>query len=309
MYGLKLVVISLFLFLLSMPVACSQEPQVPETEPAPKEQSLLPVEDGILIKMHTVDRVAEERRQLTISADGSIVYFEDRGLSRHPDEENPSIRTKKTGQLTEAEIDRLLEMVNACPFDAEGNCAAHTKIIMSPAKSILTVEYQGEKRTITANYQPLFHLFSMNVPELTDVPEPVRELYRELKNAIDNNTSTISEEALSETDEDLPVPSPPDTIEMAPPPTGFRESGLTRLTEQEEAELIAIASQDASVQAAIASSDYRTGLVWVGVFESGGHGLLPYEETLEKGIPLALDWTKKAAIYPGVTFQIGRAHV
>jgi hypothetical protein len=288
----------------------SQEPQPLETEPepalgqAPEIQSPVPVEDGILIKMHTVAPVAEKRRQLTISADGSIVYFEDRGLI-HPTEENPPIRTKKTGQLTEAEIDRLLKMVDACPFDAEGNCAAHTKIIMTDAKSILTVDYQGEKRTITANYQPLFHLFSKNVPELTDVPEPVRELYRELKNIIDNNTSKISEEAISETDEDLPVPSPPGTIEMAPPLAGFRESGLTRLTEQEEAKLIAIASRDDRVQAAIASGVYKTGLVWVGVLDSGGHGLLPYERTLEKGIPLALEWTKEAAIYPGVTFNFG----
>jgi hypothetical protein len=287
----------------------SQEPQPPGTEPtpapeqAPEIQSPVPVEDGILIKMHTVAPVAEKRQQLTISADGSIVYFEDSGLSRHPDEENPSIRTKKTGQLTEAEIDRLLKMVDACPFDADGNCAAHTKIIMTDAKSILTVDYQGETRTITANYQPLFHLFNDNVPELTDVPEPVRELYRQLKNVIDNNTSTISEEALSETDEDLPVPSPPDTIEMAPPLAGFRESGLTRLTEQEEAKLIAIASQDDSVRDAIASSDYKTSLVWVGVLDSGKYRLFRYEETLEKGIPLALEWPEEAVIYPGVNFN------
>jgi hypothetical protein len=47
----RIIAILLVLSLSPVLIACSQEPQVPETEPAPKEQSLLQVEEGILIKM------------------------------------------------------------------------------------------------------------------------------------------------------------------------------------------------------------------------------------------------------------------
>jgi len=164
----------------------------PEKVPPPTPSST----ESQVIEMYTKTTMAGVGRHLTISADGSIVYFDDRGL-RHPTEENPPIRITRAGQLTKAELNTLLEMVDACPFDAEGNCDARTEIIDTDAVSILTIYYQGATRTITANYQPLFHLFHPEVSELTDVPEPVRKLYRQLKSVIDNNTSQISEEAIS----------------------------------------------------------------------------------------------------------------
>lgn len=180
----------LALGLISSAIGCQPEPGL-----APNVKAPVPVEDGILIEMHTRTTMAGVGRHLTIAADGSIVYFDDRGL-RHPTEENPPIRITRTGQLTKTELNTLLEMVDACPFDAEGNCDARTEIIDTDAVSILTIYYQGVTRTITANYQPLFHLFHPEVSELTDVPESVRKLYRQLKSIIDDNTSQISEEAI-----------------------------------------------------------------------------------------------------------------
>ncbi len=184
-------VVLLALGLIAPAIGCRSEPEL-----TPNVKTPVPVEDGILMEMHTRTTLAGVGRHLTISADGSIVYLDDRGL-RHPTEENPPIRITRAGQLTKAGLSGLLEMVDACPFDAEGNCDARTEVIDTDAISVLTVYYQGVTRTITANYQPLFHLFHPEVSELTDVPEPVRKLYRQLKSIIDNNTSQISEEAIS----------------------------------------------------------------------------------------------------------------
>ena len=154
------------------------------------------MDSGIVIEMHTRTTMAGMERYLTISVDGSIVYCEDSGL-RLPTRENPPIRTTRTGQVTKDELDSLLDAVNACPFDGEGNCDARTEIIDTDAVSVSTIYFQGVTRTITANYQPLFHLFHPEVPDLADVPGPVREFYEQLRGIIDNNTSQISEEAIS----------------------------------------------------------------------------------------------------------------
>jgi predicted secreted protein len=158
-----------------------------------------PVTEGILIEMYTRTTMAGVARHLTILADGEILYIEETGL-RMPTKEYPTIRTTRSGLLTEAELASLLEMVDACPFDAEGNCDARTEIIDTDATNELTIYYQGKTRVITADYQPLFHPFLPKSPELMDVPESVRELYRQLKGIIDNNTSQVSEEAISKTE-------------------------------------------------------------------------------------------------------------
>ena len=150
---------------------------------------------GAFIEMHTKTTMAGVARHLTISDDGSIVYIEEKGL-RMPTQKNPPTRTTRTGQLEEAELDRLLEMVDACSFDAEGECNARTEIIDTDAVSVLTVYYQGKTRTLTSNYQPLFHLFHTEIPELSDVPEPVMKLYRELRYIIDNKTVQVSREKI-----------------------------------------------------------------------------------------------------------------
>ncbi len=186
-----LIVFLLMLCSTASVIGCRTQPEL-----VTKGEKPVPMDSGIVIEMHTRTTMAGVERHLTIASDGSIVYYEDSGL-RHPTRENPSIRTTRTGQLTKAELDSLLEAVNACPFDSEGNCGARTEVIDTDAVSVLTIYFRGATRTITANYQPLFHLFHTEVPELADVPEPVRKFYGQLRDIIDNNTSQISEEAIS----------------------------------------------------------------------------------------------------------------
>jgi hypothetical protein len=151
----------------------------------------LPTEDAI-IEMSNVGTMSGTVKHLTISANGSIVYVE---------EEGPRIvlpgsyrsRTTKTGQLTEAELNSLLEMVNECPFDSEGIFQADTETMDTDVRSILYVHNQGTTREIRADYDPLYP----EVTELPDVPEPVRLLYYQLWNIVENNTSQVAEEKIT----------------------------------------------------------------------------------------------------------------
>ncbi|MFC1968817.1 hypothetical protein ACFLVX_05495 [Chloroflexota bacterium] len=177
----KLMIAVTAVLLLTLPTACANSTQTP-----------VPVTKGTLIEMHTETTMAGVARHLTVSADGSIVYIEEKGL-RMPTEGNPPTRNTRTGQLTQAELNNLIKVVNACPFDAENKCNAHTEIIDTDAISVLTVYYGGKTRTITADYQPLFHLFHQ-IPELSDVPEPARKLYHELRYIVDNKTTQVPRE-------------------------------------------------------------------------------------------------------------------
>jgi len=196
---LKLIIGLLMLALLSMPIACAQPTQVPEAEPEPTQTPepvlaqipALPTEDAI-IEMSTVGTMSGMVKHLTISANGSIIYIE---------EEGPRIvlpgswrsRITKTGQLTEAELNGLLEMVDACPFDSEGKCQANTKTTDTDVDSRLYIHYQGTTRIIVSDYQPLYP----KVTELMDVPEPVRTLYHELWYIVENRTSQVASEKIT----------------------------------------------------------------------------------------------------------------
>lgn len=156
-----------------------------------------PVTEGTLIEMHTRTTLSGMASHLTISADGEVIYIEETGL-RRPTEENPPIRTTRTGRLTEAELSSLLETVAACPFDAGGKYDAFTQIIDTDAATELSIYYQGKTRVITADYHPLYHPFGPESPELMDVPESILKLYRELRDIIDNRKVQTAEEAMKD---------------------------------------------------------------------------------------------------------------
>jgi len=160
-------------------------------EPTLAQPPSLPSENAI-IEMSNVGTMSGTVKHLIISANGSIVYIE---------EEGPRIvlpgsyrsRTTKTGQLTEAELNSLLEMVNACPFDSEGKCQADTETMDTDVRSILQVRTQGSAREITADYDPLYP----EVIKLPDVPEPVRLLYYQFWNIVENKTSQVAHEKIT----------------------------------------------------------------------------------------------------------------
>jgi len=174
----RIVILAITLILILLMSGCGADKSQMPTLPA----------EGPIIEMQTKTMLAGVARHLTISADGSIVYIEERGL-RHLKPGDEPIRITKTGQLQEDELKRLLELVDACPFDAEGNCNARTELIKTDATSELSIHCQGKTRAIVADYQPLFHLFFPDTPELSDVPESVRKLYQELRHIIDNRTT------------------------------------------------------------------------------------------------------------------------
>ncbi len=196
---LKLIIGLLMLALLSMPIACAQPTQVPEAEPEPTQTPepwlaqipALPAEDAI-IEMSTVGTMSGMVKCLTISENGLIVYIEEEG-PRIVLPGSSRSRTTKTGQLQDDELDRLLEMIDACPFDTDGKCQANTKTMDTDVDSRLYIHYQGTTRIIVSDYQPLYP----EVTELMDVPEPVRTLYHELWYIVENRTSQVSREEIT----------------------------------------------------------------------------------------------------------------
>jgi len=182
----KLITGLLVLFLLSMPVACAKEtapvPPSPTPEPVLAQIPALPTEDAI-IEMSTVGTMSGMVKHLIISENGSIVYIEEEG-PRIVLPGSYRIRTTKTGQLTEAELNSLLE---------EGKCQANTETVDTDVRSTLYVHNQGSAREITSDYDPLYP----EVTELPDVPEPVRALYYELWDIVENNTSQVAHEKMT----------------------------------------------------------------------------------------------------------------
>jgi len=183
-------------FVLLLPVACAKEtapvsPPPPAQKPAFVQIPALPAEDTI-IAMSTVGTMSGMVKYLTISVNGSIIYIEEEG-PRIVLPGSSRSRITKTGQLTEAELNGLLDMVDACPFDSEGKCQANTETMDTDVLSTLYVHYQGTTRTIISDYQPLYP----KVTELTDVPEPVRTLYHELWYIVENRTSQVAREKIT----------------------------------------------------------------------------------------------------------------
>jgi len=156
-------------------------------------QTPVPTTNNVLLTLDTRTTMAGVNVHLEIWPDGAIEYVYESGLMV-PTTNNPATKITRNGHLTKDDLNNLLKMVDSCPFDDKGICNADTKIISTDADSVLNVYYSGLTRSITANYQPLFHLFQP--PELTDVPEPIRNLFRQLKYLIDNNTTQTAMETI-----------------------------------------------------------------------------------------------------------------
>lgn len=186
MIGLTLIIC------LLVPASCAKAPPAPAPKPQ-LPQSEIPISpaENPIIEMHTKTTMAGVARHLTISTDGSIVYIMEEGPRiMLPGSER--IRTTRTGQLQEDELDRLLGLFDEVPFDAEGKCNARTETIDTDALSELSVHYQRTTRTIVANYQPLFH----DVTVLSDIPESVRKLYQEFRYIVENRTTQVAREKI-----------------------------------------------------------------------------------------------------------------
>lgn len=142
-----------------------------------------------VIELRAIGTMSGSHRYLTISLNGSVTYIKEEG-NRIIIPPAFGTRTTNTGQLTETELNSLLEIINACQFDAGGNIAAGTRT--RDAGVLTTIYLFSRTKTITSNIQPLYP----EVTKLPDVPGPVKTLFYQLWYIAENRTTEVTQEKI-----------------------------------------------------------------------------------------------------------------
>lgn len=135
---------------------------------------------------------------LSIYGDGSIVYIEEKGL-RMPSPENPPTRTWKTGKLQPEELNGLLEFIEDSGFD---KLDEYYKFIGKPVEGggftmgdmdyAVSINHGGlHKTTRTLGYLTPDH--GLTYP---DMPYPLNEIHKRLKQIANNQTQVVASETI-----------------------------------------------------------------------------------------------------------------
>ena len=144
-------------------------------------------------------------------------------------------------------------------------------------------------------------------PSVPETPEAIPANSEDISGE-EQGTNAPTEEISTDTDNTSGMEQGIKEPTEAAPANSDNISGMERiraLTDQEKADLIAIASQHPSVSDFINSGyEYGIGFQWIGLLPSGGYGVLPYD-TVEKGVPTSLEWSKMATFYPALSFHFG----
>ncbi len=152
-----------------------------------------------VIAMDITHTMGETRSQLLIYEEGTIIYREDTGL--RPGQVRT--RTWKTGKLNEGELTDLLEFINDSGFEA---LDAHYEFpgIPVPTENFPDAIKSGDLQcTISVDNKDLQKAVSaasylspdegMTYP---DMPYPLNEIYRRLKDIAENQTEEVYREPI-----------------------------------------------------------------------------------------------------------------
>jgi len=151
-----------------------------------------------LISANMSHVMREEFNFLSIYGDGSVVYIEEKGL-RMPSPENPPTRTWKTGQLQQDELNSLLGFVSSSGFgDLEdrykfpGVGNLDTGLRIGDMHWVISVNWGGLHKTVLAgSYLTPDH--GLTYP---DMPYPLNEIYKKLKQIANNQTQVVASETI-----------------------------------------------------------------------------------------------------------------
>jgi hypothetical protein len=131
-----------------------------------------------------------QKDSLSIFADGSLLYTEEKGL-RFPTPGNPATRTWKTGKLPTEELTRLMDYVTTSGFD-ELNDSYFTGTPSGDGSFKFTINSNTIQKTVTdSNYLTPDH--DETYP---DMPSPFNELYSRLR-VITLSTTEIGREIIT----------------------------------------------------------------------------------------------------------------
>lgn len=174
----------------------------PEGTPAISEKtpySLLIPDSTPVISANTSHIMRGEFSFLSIYADGKIIYIEEKGL-RMPSPEHPPTRIWKTGQLEKEELDILLAFIKNSRFEEledgykfPGKPIEGGGFSMGDMNYTLSVNYAYLHKTVGA----LGYLTPDQGLTYPDMPYPLNEVYKKLKEIAVNRTQEVARETIN----------------------------------------------------------------------------------------------------------------
>ena len=154
-----------------------------------REIDILPDGDPI-ITMDITYVMRGEKHLVAIYEDGAVLYVEDSRL-RIPSEEYPPLRTWKTGQLREEELDDIITLFRSDEFAA------------------LDADYQfrggdmfGTFAIVKGDLRKSVYISGYISPDddmtYPDMPYPLNEIYRRLKIIVEDSTEEVASEPIND---------------------------------------------------------------------------------------------------------------
>ena len=149
-----------------------------------------------VIIMDIIRIMGGEESQLAIYEDGTVIYHEDKGLRPPPPlTGHPPTRTWKTGQLQQEELRSLLEFIKNNGFEEledgykfpgkpiEGGGTGYGDM-----SCIIAINYGDLHKTVWA----LGYLTPDKGLTYPDMPYPLNEIYKKLKDIAENKTVEVA---------------------------------------------------------------------------------------------------------------------
>ena len=135
---------------------------------------------------------------LSVYADGEIIYIEEKGL-RMPSPTHPPTRNWKMGQLQEEALNSLLEFIKNSGFDEledsykfPGKPIEGGGFSMGDMNYTLSVNYGDLHKTVGA----LGYLTPDQGLTYPDMPYPLNEVYKKLKEIAEKQTQVVASETI-----------------------------------------------------------------------------------------------------------------
>ena len=150
-------------------------------------------EEAPIITMHNTYRtIGQGPDILSIYEDGTVIHIEEEGIS-------PRTRIWRTGQLQNEKTDNLVALFK------DGNFEALNRFYEFPGMKVpgatkmggmscsFTFNYGGLQKTVDANW----YLSPDGGKTYPDMPYPLNEIYKRLKDIADNRTREVTRETIN----------------------------------------------------------------------------------------------------------------
>ena len=129
---------------------------------------------------------------MAIYEDGTVIYVEDKGL-RFPLPGSPATRIWRTGQIQSEELNSLIGFFRSSHFDELEASYSYSEIPQSDMDCTILIDYQDLTKEVRAQA----YLSDDGDITYPDMPYPLNEIYRRLKDIATNRTTEVARESIS----------------------------------------------------------------------------------------------------------------